>query len=65
MYLSITSAEPGNNKTSFKVDMVIMKEEKIDVVIKLKREQRKNDEPLKLRTGLPALPAQNIICIPD
>jgi len=34
--------------------MAAMDEEKIDVVVKIKREQGKKDEPPKLHTDLPA-----------
>ena len=39
--------EPGTRR-GYKVNMVAMEEGKIDVVVKLKREQQKKDEPPKL-----------------
>ena len=42
-----------------------MEEGKINIVVKLKHEQWKSHEAPKLHIVVPALPAQNIVCISD
>ena len=42
-----------------------MEKGKNKVMVKLKHEQQKKDEPPKLHTDLLALPEQNIVCTSD
>ena len=41
-------------RCGYKVNMAAMDEGKMDVVVQVKREQGKKDDPLKMHTDLPA-----------